>query len=104
MLIPIWGILGAAITTTLSYLFMYFYSYFVLKKKLLLKKLNLKIILILVPSILFTLGILYLPSFTSNTYVNIVLKISISGLIYVCGIFSSNLIDLKKIKETLKLN
>jgi len=103
ILIPIWGIIGAAITTTISYFIMMFIGLVKIKKfikiglpiKIWAKTLMSGIVIVLV--IGFSKKIIFL-----NVWLETVIVLIISGIVYILLLFLLKVINVEELKDVYK--
>jgi O-antigen/teichoic acid export membrane protein len=101
ILIPVMGIAGSALTTTMSYLIMLVWSYLLIKKSFPFK--FERLLAILISSAAFLISLYILKSILSvNVYVESAICLVVSGLIYVAAIFLFRLVAVKDLRLLLK--
>jgi O-antigen/teichoic acid export membrane protein len=101
ILIPVMGIAGSALTTTLSYLIMFVWSYVLIRKCFSFK--FEKLIAIAVSSAAFLVSLYVLKNILSmNVYVESVVCLVVSGLVYVAAIFLFRLVSVSDLQSLLK--
>ncbi|MBU1849260.1 MAG: flippase [Nanoarchaeota archaeon] len=104
ILIPPFGIVGAAIATTISYILVFFLSTWKLKNYVKLKPPVYNWIKTFISGITFVLTIFFLKKiFFLNVWVELFLVIAIAMMLYVILIFLLKLVDINEIKKYLKL-
>jgi len=100
ILIPKYGIVGAAIATGVSYVIIYFLSQYYLGKIISLRPNIIKYILSIILGVLFVLFVSYLKTlFIMPVLLQIFLTIGIAGIVYVLLLFLFRIVEFREIKE-----
>jgi O-antigen/teichoic acid export membrane protein len=102
LLIPQWSIIGAALSSTLSFFIMFVLSLFFIKKSIDIKMPILVWSKIVILGIIFVFIIRYIGQLLESTLLNAILVCLIAWIAYIALSFSLNVISVLEIKKILK--
>ncbi len=103
VLIPLYGIEGAVLSTLISFIFIFIFSFYFLIKNIKINFEFLNLFKIFISSLVFILSIILIKEILfMNLWIEIVLSIGFAGVIYLFLIYKLDVIDFKDIKSILR--